>query len=310
MKKMKLKLIAASVAASLLAGCAGHENTGAGMAIGAASGALLGQVLGHNKQSTLLGAAIGGAIGGVIGASMDSAAADAAKKLELAANGKNATGTIQMKHSDKQIALKLDDSLMFERGCSEIPATGRYALDAFAESISKLNPSEYVMFVSGHTDSSGGLIVNAPLSQSRALAVRNYLSQKLPTVKFDVRGFADASPLRGHVASDIENRRTELQFIKVADAAAVNQAIAQRAALESEVNNQLATIKQEQAKHAAQLKVAKAKSKNKRTEPAAAQQENETAATKSFDATAVKNKPTVVAANTADKDGFTTDWGG
>lgn len=308
MKKMKLKLMVAAVATSLLAGCAGHENAGTGMAIGAASGALLGQVLGHNKQATLLGAAIGGAIGGVIGASMDSAAADAAKKLELAANGKNAAGTIQMKHSEKQIALKLDDSLMFERGSSEIPATGRYALDAFAESIAKLNPAEYVMFVTGHTDSKGGLIINAPLSQSRALAVKNYLSQKLPTVKFDVRGFADASPLRGHAASDIENRRTELQFIKVTNAAAVNQAIAHRAALESEVNDQLATIKQEQAKRAAQLKVVKAKSKINRAEPVAVQQENDTAATKSFDAAAVKNKPTVVAANTADKDGFNNNW--
>ncbi len=70
MKRFGAVAIAATLAASLLAGCASSEQqqrAGTGALLGAGAGALVGQAAGRNTKSTVVGAAAGALLGAAVG---------------------------------------------------------------------------------------------------------------------------------------------------------------------------------------------------------------------------------------------------
>ena len=236
---MKKNLMVTTLAMAVaLSGCAaGHEKTGQGMAIGAVAGGLVGQIIGHNTTSTLIGAAIGTAIGGAIGSHLDQIAAESAKQLKLNEKGVSADNKIAQKTSPQGISYRLADDVMFDKSSAKLEDHAAQKLAVIANSIRNLDDGSYVVFVTGHTDESGNDAINIPLSHARAQAVADYLAGSSQKTKFDVRGFADLYPMAGLSSSDIENRRVEIQIIKIDSN--LNTAIEQRSKIEDKLNAQL-----------------------------------------------------------------------
>ncbi|WP_051131380.1 YMGG-like glycine zipper-containing protein [Pseudaminobacter salicylatoxidans] len=70
MKRFGVAAVVATLAASLLAGCASSEQqqrAGTGALLGAGAGALVGQAAGRNTKSTVVGAAAGALLGAAVG---------------------------------------------------------------------------------------------------------------------------------------------------------------------------------------------------------------------------------------------------
>lgn len=262
---MKIKLLSVVIIASLAAGCGSKfGSTGKGVAIGAVAGGLLGQVIGHNKTSTLIGAAVGSAIGGAIGAHLDSVAEDAQKKLNLNANGENIDKSIQMKQSQEAIAFKLEDAFMFEKGKSDLSDSAKQRLSEIGSTLVNIDDGSYVIFVTGNTDVGGGLKTNLPLSKDRAEVVSSYLKSFVQKTAIDSRGFASAIPLKGLDKTDILNRRTEIQIIKLDDK--YQSAVAKRQSIEKQLENLLISERAAQIKAAKNIKLQKIKNQQAKSE--------------------------------------------
>ena len=105
---------------------------------------------------------------------------------------------------------RVDLSLAFGPGSSELSAAAQAQVQAFAEALRRPQLATVRVRIEGHTDSSGGRTVNQALSQRRAQAVADYLvSQGIEATRLEVRGYGYDHPLPGRPASARENRRVE-----------------------------------------------------------------------------------------------------
>lgn len=87
------------------------------------------------------------------------------------------------------------------------------------------------MAIYGHTDNTGSDAVNQPLSEKRAIAVKEFLVALGVTNKISAQGLGSTSPVGDNATAEGKkaNRRVEInitanaQMIKEAEAAAANQ---------------------------------------------------------------------------------------
>lgn len=82
--------------------------------------------------------------------------------------------------------------------------------------VSLLENPDMVVEVAGHTDSEGDSAINADLSESRALAVRDYLiARGVAPSRITARGYGDAEPVADNAtaAGRAANRRVELRVL-------------------------------------------------------------------------------------------------
>lgn len=189
-----LKFIAPSVAALMLTASCGTA-TKNGMLIGggggAAVGALVGHLIGGNTTGRLIGTAAGAAIGTtagyLIGKKMDKAKA-AAQQVQNAQ-----VETIKDVNGNDAIKVSFDNGILFQVGKYALQSGAQNSLKQFADKVLNVY-TDCDVAIYGFASSDGSDQTNLTLSQNRAKAVNNYLTQTCAVssgqVK-DVRGFGE-----------------------------------------------------------------------------------------------------------------------
>lgn len=214
---MTKKLIAVLAAAAFAGACStdpytGEQkvsNTAGGAAIGAGLGALAGMAVGGSRNAqrnaVLIGAGLGALTGGAIGATMDRNEADLRAQLQ-------GTGVSVTRVGD-QVVLNMPSDITFDIDRDAIKPGFRQTLNSVAIVLNRYQQT--VVDVFGHTDSTGSDAHNNDLSQRRALAVANYLSQQgVDSRRFAVTGFGSSRPIatNGTAEGRALNRRVEIQL--------------------------------------------------------------------------------------------------
>ena len=181
--KAKKLLLGALAMALVLSGC-NMNNTTKGGLIGAAGGGAVGAGLGaaigaliNGSQGAKLGAAIGagaGAVGGttagaLIGRKMDKAKAAA----EAVANAQVETTTD--KNGLEAVKVTFDNGILFKVGKSDLQANAQQSLRQFATNVLNVY-TDCDVDIYGFASSDGSDATNLTLSQNRANAVSNYLT--------------------------------------------------------------------------------------------------------------------------------------
>lgn len=106
------------------------------------------------------------------------------------------------------------DNLEFESGKDIIKATSYSSLDELAELMKK--KEAYKLKISGHTDNVGSDENNMRLSEKRAKAVSNYLSNKgVDSSRFVVEWFGESKPIYPNDTPEgrQKNRRVEMEVV-------------------------------------------------------------------------------------------------
>lgn len=122
-------------------------------------------------------------------------------------------GCPEIKQEVKQVFQKALNSIEFETNKSKIVKSSYPILDEIVQ-IMKDNPS-YKLFIKGHTDNEGNSDKNLKLSQDRAAAVLDYLSDKgVSESRMRSAGFGDTRPIvpNNSPENKAKNRRVEFEI--------------------------------------------------------------------------------------------------
>jgi outer membrane protein OmpA-like peptidoglycan-associated protein len=192
--------------------CAGptqqERGTKTGALIGAAGGAILGQAIGRNTTGTIIGAGIGAAIGGIagnqIGAYMDR------QEQELrAAMAESEAASIQ--RTQNVLTATFKSEVMFDFDSSTLKPGASREMDRVAGILNKYNQT--MIRVEGHTDSIGSEAYNQTLSEKRAMAVKNALTQRgVDPARIQTVGYGESQPIS---SNDAMNRRVNIVIIPI-----------------------------------------------------------------------------------------------
>lgn len=178
------KLLLGTLAMSLvLSGCNMNNTTKGGLIGGAGGGALgagLGAAIGalvNGSSGAKLGAAIGAGVGvaggttaGVlIGRKMDKAK----KAAEAVANAE--VESVKDKNGLEAVKVTFDNGILFKVGKSDLQAAAQNSLRQFANNVLNVY-TDCDVAIYGFASSDGSDETNLTLSQNRAYAVRNYLT--------------------------------------------------------------------------------------------------------------------------------------
>ena len=102
--------------------------------------------------------------------------------------------------------------LNFAVGKSEVPSNSKNILNKVAESIKDLNSRE--IEIQGHTDSTGGALMNEKLSEKRAISVNKFLKSKseLSNLETQVVGYGFRKPVNQNKSESgrLQNRRVDI----------------------------------------------------------------------------------------------------
>jgi len=209
---MRTTLCAATLALAA-SGCADMNATQRGTATGAGVGAGLGALLGattggggggRSTRGALLGAAAGAVVGNVWSRRME----QQRQAMEQATRG---TGVQVSQTADNRLKLDIPSDISFDTGRADIKPNFRPILDRFATTLNN-NPAAFVTII-GHTDSTGGDLINQPLSLDRAASARDYLSRHgVAGNRITVEGRAAREPVASNQdpAGRARNRRVEI----------------------------------------------------------------------------------------------------
>ncbi len=190
--------------------CAGstqqERGTKTGALIGAAGGALLGQAIGRNTTGTLLGAGIGAAIGGIsgnqIGAYMDRQEQDLRASL-----AQSQAASIQ--RTQDVLTATFKSEVLFDFNSSTLKPGAYSEMDRVARILNKY--PQTTIRVEGYTDSKGSKAYNQALSERRAIAVKNALTQRgVDPARIQTVGYGESQPISSNAAM---NRRVNIVII-------------------------------------------------------------------------------------------------
>ena len=172
---------------------------------GAAAGAILGRVLGGGARGTAIGAIIGAAAGGtagvLIGRKMDKQAEDLQRDMQNA----------KVERVGEGIKITFASGILFATNSSSLTADAASNIDQLAATVKKYADTNVV--IEGHTDSSGSDAINQPLSERRAQAVANEISnQGVETGRITSTGYGSTQPVgdNSSAAGKAANRRVEV----------------------------------------------------------------------------------------------------
>lgn len=204
---MKKLILIGTAVALFCTGCATtkeNPNTaksaGIGAAIGAVAGAVIGHQTGKRNEGALIGAALGAGIGGVVGQRLDKQQ----KELEKIA---------ETKRTEQGLITKLKSDILFDTGKSALKPTAKSNISQLA-AIMKKYP-ENILTVKGYTDDTGSAMVNNPLSQQRADAVRVQLvAAGVPATTITSIGMGSENPVDPAKTKEAraKNRRVEIEI--------------------------------------------------------------------------------------------------
>ncbi|WP_136247203.1 OmpA family protein [Halomonas borealis] len=216
-----VRMIAPLAAAALLVGCTttdpysgetqrNQTGTGAtiGALVGAAAGALSGDGSTSRRDRALIGAAVGAAAGGGVGAYMD-------KQEEQLRQSMEGTG-IGVERQGNDITLNMPSSVTFGFDSSDLTTQARNALNDVSSVLTQY--PETRVNIAGHTDSTGDAGYNQGLSERRAQAVGNYLSQGgVASNRLYTNGYGENQPVASNEseAGRSQNRRVEITLTPI-----------------------------------------------------------------------------------------------
>jgi outer membrane protein OmpA-like peptidoglycan-associated protein len=212
MAKITKRLIAMAVVVCL--GCASMgEKEQTGTAIGAGTGAVVGGLIGAATGSknqrekvaagAVAGAAIGGLLGNRIGAYMDKQEADLRNAMASTISQNNAT--IQ-RNNEQMLTATFKSDVFFDVNSSTIKPGGYAELDRVANVLAQY--PQTMIRVEGHTDQTGSEQYNLQLSERRANAVKNALTQKgIDAARITTVGMGECCPVSSDNAA---NRRVSM----------------------------------------------------------------------------------------------------
>jgi len=212
MGKITKRLIGMAVVVCI--GCASMgEKEQTGTAIGAGTGAVVGGLIGAATGSknqrekaaagAVAGAAIGGLLGNRIGAYMDKQEADLRNAMASTISQNNAT--IQ-RNNEQMLTATFKSDLFFDVNSSTIKPGGYAELDRVANVLAQY--PQTMIRVEGHTDQTGSEQYNLQLSERRANAVKNALTQKgIDAARITPVGMGECCPVSSDNAA---NRRVSM----------------------------------------------------------------------------------------------------
>jgi outer membrane protein OmpA-like peptidoglycan-associated protein len=195
-------------------GCASMgEKEQTGTAVGAGAGAVVGGVIGaatgsHNQREKVAigaatGALVGGLIGNRIGAYMDKQEQDLRNAMASTISQNNAT--IQ-RNNEQMLTATFKSDVFFDVNSAVIKPGGYAELDRVANVLNQY--PQTMIRVEGHTDQTGSEQYNLQLSERRANAVKNSLSQKgIDPARVSAVGMGECCPVSSDNAS---NRRVSM----------------------------------------------------------------------------------------------------
>ena len=211
--KIRHTIIAATFLASTLSltNCEAVKNSNnqqRGTVIGAGSGAVIGGILGNNignKKNSALGAVLGGVIGGVVGNVIGNKMDKQAKEIKQTIPG------AEVERVGDGIKITLPESIVnFAFDSANLSSDAKVNLDKLATVL--INNPDTDINIYGYTDSKGADSYNLTLSEKRAMAVKNYLSQKgVASSRLISMGMGESSPVATNDTDmgRAKNRRVE-----------------------------------------------------------------------------------------------------
>jgi outer membrane protein OmpA-like peptidoglycan-associated protein len=106
--------------------------------------------------------------------------------------------------------------IQFTPGSDEIMPGSYLLLDKLGETMTSFGST--VLRIEGNTDATGSQAVNLPLSEKRALSVKNYIVKNFPNIpptRFQTIGRGSTNPIAENTteAGRQQNRRTDIKVI-------------------------------------------------------------------------------------------------
>ncbi|HEU4452897.1 MAG TPA: OmpA family protein [Longimicrobium sp.] len=206
MNVLSKKLTVATVAASMMAGCASLNNTERGAVVGAGTGGAIGAVIGNQTGSTargaIIGAVLGGAAGAIIGRRMDRQAQELEGELGQGAD---------VSRVGEGIAVTFASGILFPFNSDQVLPAGRANLDELAASLQRYPETE--VLIVGHTDDVGSDQYNMGLSLRRAESSKNYLvARGIQPGRIRTSGRGEMEPIASNAdeSGRQRNRRVEV----------------------------------------------------------------------------------------------------
>ena len=173
--------------------------------VGALAGAIIGGIA-DGGSGALKGAAIGGAAGAGYGYYTDRQE----EKLRQELQG---TG-VQVSRQGDNLKLVMPSNITFDSSQAAIKSSFYPVLSSVAKVMKEFNKNR--IEIRGYTDSTGGPIINNPLSQDRAESVAKYLvSQGVPATRMSIYGMGSSNPVGDNSTKDgrAQNRRVEIDLV-------------------------------------------------------------------------------------------------
>jgi outer membrane protein OmpA-like peptidoglycan-associated protein len=218
MKRFSLLTSFVTIIAIVLSGCATDEfgnkraytDTEKGAMWGAAGGAVLGALVSKDApaKGALIGLVGGGLAGGAVGHYMDSQKKD----LDKALSEEKDSGAIFLnKQANDVIIIRMTSQTAFASNSAVIQPGFHSTLDKIASVVNRYGKTHITIV--GHTDNMGNDNNNQALSEKRADAVEQYLSQKsVVPQRLVSRGMGERSPVADNASEKGRqlNRRVEL----------------------------------------------------------------------------------------------------
>lgn len=194
-----------------VSGCASNgdgemSNSAKGAIAGAIAGAILGKsTSNHKDRRAAIGAILGGIAGAAVGDYMDKQEQEL--KEELGDTG------ISVEREGDNITLNIPNQITFGVDQSILNPQLKPVLTDVSKVLSKYDQT--IVYVKGHTDSTGSEQYNYQLSEKRAVSVSEYLtSQGLDVKRMIIVGYGETRPIASNetVAGRAENRRVEIHL--------------------------------------------------------------------------------------------------
>ncbi|MDE1951548.1 MAG: OmpA family protein [Betaproteobacteria bacterium] len=211
---LQRSLVIAVAGALVLGGCANmnssQKSTAQGAGIGALAGAAIGALTagGNTGRSAVTGAAAGAAVGALGGYLWNQHLEKQKQQMEQATAG---TGVQVTQTADNRLKINVPADAGFATGSAQINSHLYPALTQLATGLMQ-NPTESVQIL-GYTDSTGTDTINYPLSDNRALSVKNYLvSRGVQPQRIATQGMGPQNPVASNATAQgrAMNRRVEI----------------------------------------------------------------------------------------------------
>lgn len=220
MKTLK-NILVVTLISSILFSCNATKkmsNQDKGVAIGAGSGAVAGGVIGKASGNTAMGAVIGGVVGGVagglIGRKMDKQKKEIAEIKEA---------KVEEINNGEGLKVTFDAGILFETNSSTLSTQSQEALTKFGQSLQ--NNAQTNIVISGHTDNTGTDAINQPLSEKRAVSVKNYLVSKgVSPNRMTTIGNGSNQPVADNTSEQGRQKNRRVEIVIVANEKMVNDA--------------------------------------------------------------------------------------